>query len=85
MKEIGQNLIKKTLYLTILITTWLTCSKLINKILIFLWILFLNNMNSILDALTLLKKINKYKLKFKTKLWIPPFLQKSISIKNNLK
>ena len=85
MKEIGQNLIKKTLYLTILITTWLTYSKLINKILIFLWILFLNNMNSILDAHTLLKKINKYKLKFKTKLWIPPFLRKSISIKNNLK
>ena len=85
MKEIGQNLIKKTLYLTILITTWLTYSKLINKILIFLWIPFLNNMNSILDAHTLLKKINKYKLKFKTKLWIPPFLQKSISIKNNLK
>ena len=85
MKEIGQNLIKKTLCLTILITTWLTYSKLINKMLIFLWILFLNNMNSILDAHTPLKKINKYKLKFKTKLWIPSFLQKSISIKNNLK
>ena len=36
---------------------------------------FLNNINSILD---------KCKLKFKTKPWITPALQKSISIKNNL-
>ena len=45
---------------------------------------FLNNMNSILDVHALLKKVNKYKLKFKTKAWITPALQKSISIKNNL-
>ena len=31
-----------------------------------------------------LKKVNKYKVKFKTKPWITPALQKSISIKNNL-
>ena len=31
-----------------------------------------------------LRKVNKYKLKFKTKPWITPALQKSISIKNNL-
>ena len=41
-------------------------------------------MDSILDTHTLLKKVNKYKLKFKTKPWITPALQKSISIKNNL-
>ena len=40
-------------------------------------------MNSILDAHVPLKKINKYKLKFKTKPWTTPILQKSISIKNN--
>ena len=45
---------------------------------------FLNNINSILDAHALLKKVNKYKLKFNTKPWITPALQKSISIKNNL-
>ena len=45
---------------------------------------FLNNMNSILDTNAPLKKVNKYKLKFKTKPWITPALQKSISIKNNL-
>ena len=40
MKEIGQNFIKKTLYLTTLIKIGLTYSKLINKMLIILWILF---------------------------------------------
>ena len=45
---------------------------------------FLNNVNSILDVHAPLKKVNKYKLKFKTKPWITPALQKSISIKNNL-
>ena len=41
-------------------------------------------MDSILDAHAPLKKVNKYNLKFKTKPWITPALQKSISIKNNL-
>ena len=45
---------------------------------------FLNNRNSILDVHAQLKKVNKYKLKFKTKPWINPALQKSISVKNNL-
>ena len=44
---------------------------------------FLNNINSILDAHAPLKKINKYKLKFKTKPWITPALQKSIFNKSN--
>ena len=41
-------------------------------------------MNSILDAHAPLKKVNKYKLKFKTKPWITSDLKKLISIKNNL-
>ena len=45
---------------------------------------FLNNINSIFDVHVPLKKVNKYKLKFKTKPWITPALEKSISIKNNL-
>ena len=45
---------------------------------------FLNNINSILDAHVPLKKVNKYKLKFKEKPWITPALQKSISTKNSL-
>ena len=45
---------------------------------------FLNNINSILDVHAPLRKVNKYKLKFKTKPWITLALQKLISIKNNL-
>ena len=46
---------------------------------------FLNNMNSILlDEHAPLKRVNKYKLKFKSKPWITPAIQKSISVKNNL-
>ena len=41
-------------------------------------------MNSILDEHAPLKRINKYKLKFKSKPWITPALQKSITVKNNL-
>ena len=84
-KEISQNLNKKDLYLTILIKIGLTYFKLINKMLIFLWIFFLNKMDSILDTHAPLKKVNKYKLKFKTKPWITTALQKSISFKNNLR
>ena len=36
-----------------------------------------------MDVHAPLKKVNKYKLKFKTKSWITLALQKSISIKNN--
>ena len=43
---------------------------------------FVNNMNDLLDKYGPLKKISKYKLKFKTKPWIIAALQKSISIKN---
>ena len=39
-------------------------------------------MNNILDKHALFKNITKYKLKFRTKPWITPALQKSISIKN---
>ena len=38
----------------------------------------------LLDAYAPLKKINKYKLKFKSKPWITLGLQKSISVKNKL-
>ena len=43
--------------------------------------IFLNKMDSILDTHALLKKVNKYKLKFKTKSWITPALQLSILLK----
>ena len=45
---------------------------------------FLNFLVLILDKYLLLKKLTKQKLKFKTKPWITPGLQKSISVKNKL-
>ena len=41
-------------------------------------------MNSILDEHAPLKRVNNYKLKFKSKPWITPVIQKSISVKNIL-
>ena len=43
-----------------------------------------DSMNNILDKHALFKKITKYKLKFRTKPWISPELQKSIFIKNKI-
>ena len=44
--------------------------------------IFLNKINELLDNFAPFKKISKYKLKFKSKPWITPGLQKSISVKN---
>ena len=41
-------------------------------------------MNSILDEHAPLKRIGKYKLKFKSKPWINPAIQKYITVKKNL-
>ena len=43
---------------------------------------FFESLNNMFDKLAPFKKINKHKLKFKTKPWITIALQKSISIKN---
>ena len=42
-------------------------------------------MNSLLDSNAPFKRVNKYKLKFKTKPWITPALQKSVSVKKSLR
>ena len=46
--------------------------------------IYLDKMNMLLDTYAPLKKIDKYKLKFKCKPWISLSLQKSISVKNKL-
>ena len=51
--------------------------------LIFLWILF-KQYELHFGHTCSIKNVSKYKLKFKTKPWITPALQKSISTKNNL-
>ena len=45
---------------------------------------FLNAMNSLLHKYSPVKKISRYRLKFKTKPWITLGIQKSISLKNKL-
>ena len=44
--------------------------------------IYLHEINILFDTYALLKKIHKYKLKFKSKPWITLGLQKSISVKN---
>ena len=44
---------------------------------------YLDNMNSISDNCVAFKRVNKYKLRFKTKSSIIPALQKSISVKTH--
>ena len=45
---------------------------------------FLNKINELLDNFAPFKKAKKCKLKFKSKPWIKPGLEKSISVKNKL-
>ena len=44
--------------------------------------ILLNKISELLDNFATFKKINKYTLKFNSKPWITPGLQKSISVKN---
>ena len=46
--------------------------------------IYLDKINILLDTYAPLKKINKYKLEFKSKPWITQGLQKSIFVKNKL-
>ena len=46
--------------------------------------IYLDKINMLLDTYALLKRINTYKLKFKSKPWITLGLEKSISVKNKL-
>ena len=46
--------------------------------------MYLDKINKLLDTYVPLKRINKFKLKFKSKPWITLDLRKSISVKNKL-
>ena len=46
--------------------------------------MYLDKINILLDSYAPLKRINKYRMKFKSKPWITLGLQKSISVKNKL-
>ena len=44
--------------------------------------MYLDKINMLLDTYASLKRINKHKLRFKSKPWITLGLQKSVSVKN---
>ena len=46
--------------------------------------MYLDKINMLLDTYAPFKRINKYKMKFKSKPWITLVVQKSISVKNKL-
>ena len=46
--------------------------------------MYLDKINKLLDTYASFKRINKYKLKFKSEPWITLGLQKLISVKNKL-
>ena len=68
------NLNKKTLYLTILIKIGLDLLQIDEQNVNLSMNSFLNSIDSILVLHASLKKVNKYKLKFKAKPWITPAL-----------
>ena len=68
------NLNKKTLYLTILIKIGLDLLQIDEQNVNLSMSSFLNSIDSILVVHASLKKVNKNKLKFKTKPWITPAL-----------
>ena len=46
--------------------------------------MYLDQLNMLLDTYAPLKRVNKYRMKFKSKPWITLGLEKSISMKNKL-
>ena len=84
MKEIGQNFKQESLILEYFDKNWADLLQIDQQNVNLSMDSFLNNINSILDAHAPLKKVNKDILNFKTKPWITPTLQRSISIKSNL-
>ena len=83
-KEIGRNSTKKMLFLITLKRKLSEILELDQHNVSLSMDSYLDDMNSILDIYAPYKNVNKYKLKFKIKLWITPALQRSIYVKNVL-
>ena len=83
MKDTGQNLIQKILSLTIFLCSfdWQDVLKTDELNADNSTKIYLDTINMLLDTYAPLKRINKYKLKFKSKPWITLGLQKSIFVK----
>ena len=83
MKGTGPNLINKILFQTISVD-WEDLLKIDDLNADNLTKIYLDKINILLDTYAPLKRIHKYKLKFKSKPWITLDLQRSISVKNKL-
>ena len=80
---ISQNIIKKKFILYYFENNWPDILQLDQQNVYTPIESFLNNMNLILDSNAPFKRVNKYKLRFKTNPWITPALQKSVSVKKS--
>ena len=80
---ISQNIIKKKFILYYFENNWPDILQLDQQNVYLSIESFLNNMNLILDSNAPFKRVNKYKLRFKTNPWITPALQKSVSVKKS--
>ena len=83
MKEVGQNLIRKSLFWSILKRAGILFL-MQRKIMLIIFNNFLLNMNGLLDKHAPFRKVSKYQPKLKTKPWITAAIHKSILVKNSL-
>ena len=80
MKRTCQNVLHKVLLLTIFSVDWQDLWKIDEVNANNLTKLYIDKINMLLDTHNLVKRINKYKMKFNFKLWLVLGLEKSISV-----
>ena len=80
MKRTCQNVLHKVLLLTIFSVDWQDLWKIDEVNANNLTKMYIDKINMLLDTHNLVKRINKYKMKFNFKLWLVLGLEKSISV-----
>ena len=80
MKRTCQNVLHKVLLLTIFSVDWQDLWKIDEVNANNLTKMYIYKINMLLDTHNLVKRINKYKMKFNFKLWLVLGLEKSISV-----
>ena len=80
MKRTCQNVLHKVLLLTIFSVDWQDLWKIDEVNANNLTKMYIDKINMLLDTHNLVKRINKYKMKFNFKLWLVLGLEKSMSV-----
>ena len=80
MKRTCQNVLHKVLLFTIFSVDWQDLWKIDEVNANNLTKMYIDKINMLLDTHNLVKRINKYKMKFNFKLWLVLGLEKSISV-----